>query len=68
VTVETLSARVHRLRTADSGPCFGRVDGTDGTRGYISRTGLFAEAEDYEPLLMDWRAPVARPFYCATVV
>ena len=35
-------------------------------RSYIGRIGLFDEARDYEPLLLDWRAPAARPFYLAT--
>ena len=33
---------------------------------YIGRIGLFDESGDYEPLLVDWRAPAARPFYLAT--
>jgi DNA helicase IV len=66
VTVNTLSAQVNRLRVAESGLCFGRIDGRDGGRLYIGRIGLFDEAADYEPLLLDWRAPASRPFYCAT--
>ena len=30
--------------------------------------GIRDEADDYEPLLLDWRAPAARPFYLATPV
>ncbi len=33
---------------------------------HIGRIGL--HDEDYEPLLVDWRAPAARPFYVATAV
>ncbi|CAM3562552.1 AAA family ATPase [Kibdelosporangium persicum] len=43
--------------------CFGRVDLDDGRRLYVGRTGLF---DGDEPLLIDWRAPAARPFYTAT--
>ncbi|MGH4007663.1 MAG: HelD family protein, partial [Pseudonocardiaceae bacterium] len=35
-------------------------------RRYIGRLGLLDEDHDYEPLLIDWRAPAARPFYTAT--
>jgi DNA helicase IV len=54
-----------RLESVADGMCFGRLDLADGRRVYIGRIGLFREADD-EPLLIDWRAPVARPFYTAT--
>ncbi|OLF12866.1 helicase [Actinophytocola xinjiangensis] len=66
VATGTLSARLGRLRVADSGLCFGRLDRTGGDLTYIGRIGLFDEDDDYRPLLTDWRAPVARPFYTAT--
>ncbi|HWO65599.1 MAG TPA: helicase [Umezawaea sp.] len=66
VDVRTLSDELSRLRVADDGLCFGRTDHVDGTRTYIGRVGLFDERDDYEPLLTDWRAPAARPFYVAT--
>ncbi|WP_436492627.1 HelD family protein [Actinokineospora sp. HUAS TT18] len=50
----------------ENGLCFGRLDFSDDTRSYIGRIGLFDEENDYEPLLLDWRAPAARPFYLAT--
>ncbi|WP_054052566.1 ATP-binding domain-containing protein [Alloactinosynnema sp. L-07] len=50
----------------ENGLCFGRLDFADGTRSYIGRIGLFDEDHDYEPLLLDWRAPASRPFYLAT--
>ena len=64
----------------ENGLCFGRLDfgelasrttpdGGDfasGERTYIGRLGIFDEDGDYEPLLIDWRAPAARPFYLAT--
>ena len=52
-----------RLAAVEDGLCFGRLDLADGRRVYIGRLGLF---DDDEPLLVDWRAPVARPFYTAT--
>src|SRR5262249_10162881 len=32
------------------------------------RLGIRDEDADYKPLLLDWRAPAARPFYLATPV
>ena len=51
---------------AENGLCFGRLDFDDGQARYIGRIGLRDESDDYDPLLMDWRAPAARPFYLAT--
>ncbi|MGW3232539.1 HelD family protein [Kitasatospora sp. NPDC001095] len=53
-----------RLDAVERGLCFGRLDERDGTVHYVGRTGLTDEA--YEPLLLDWRTPAARPFYTAT--
>ncbi|MBF6329987.1 AAA family ATPase [Nocardia transvalensis] len=54
---------------AEHGLCFGRIDlsenGTDEYR-YIGRLGILDEDDDYATLLLDWRAPLARPFYLAT--
>jgi len=58
--------RLAALRAAEHGLAFGRLDAEDGERRYIGRLGLLDEEHDYEPLLMDWRAPAARPFYTAT--
>ncbi|KIR61363.1 HelD family protein [Micromonospora haikouensis] len=58
------------LRRATEGLVFGRLDGLDGTVRHIGRVGLRDDegSEDDEPLLVDWRAPAARPFYTATAV
>jgi len=56
-------AELARLEAVEDGLCFGRLDLAGGERVYIGRLGLF---EDDEALLVDWRAPVARPFYTAT--
>jgi DNA helicase IV len=66
VAAGTLNARLGRFKVADSGLCFGRLDEDSGEVLYVGRIGLFDEEDDYRPLLTDWRAPVARPFYCAT--
>ncbi|MFE3195245.1 HelD family protein [Nocardia sp. NPDC059240] len=67
---------------AEHGLCFGRIDINDGSGEpssngdgasgngdeprYIGRIGILDESADYETLLLDWRAPMARPFYLAT--
>ncbi|MFC9767153.1 HelD family protein [Rhodococcus jostii] len=50
---------------AENGLCFGRID-LDGEHRYIGRLGILDEENDYETMLLDWRAPLARPFYLAT--
>ncbi len=54
------------LNVAEDKLCFGRLDRTDGEVMHIGRMGMFSEGEVREQLLMDWRAPSARPFYVAT--
>jgi DNA helicase IV len=58
------SGRLAQLAAAEHGLCFGRLDFSDGGRLYIGRLGLLDD--DREPLLVDWRAPAAQPFYRAT--
>ncbi|CAM3222605.1 RNA polymerase recycling motor ATPase HelR [Prescottella defluvii] len=64
--VRALATEVQRLDVADNGLCFGRIDSVSGDRSYIGRIGLFDEENEFEPLLLDWRAPAARAFYVAT--
>jgi DNA helicase IV len=64
--VRAVAKEVKRLNVADEGLCFGRLDALSGERFYIGRLGLFDADNDYEPLLLDWRAPAARAFYVAT--
>lgn len=73
-----LNARLDRLNLAQLGLVFGRIDVGDAEaenpvpgnpgldRRYIGRMGLDAREEGYRTLLLDWRAPMARPFYLAT--
>ncbi|TSE01727.1 AAA family ATPase [Skermania sp. ID1734] len=68
VEVRTLTKEARRLDVADNCLCFGRLDAVSGERLYIGRIGLFDEEREFEPLLLDWRAPAARPFYVATAV
>ena len=64
-----------RLASFDIGEsplCFGRLDLRPGERGrdagpyYIGRISV--TDDDLTPLVVDWRAPVAEPFYRATAV
>ena len=64
--IRDLNARLARLNAAEEGLYFGRLDAADGEILHIGRIGL--HDDDYEPLLVDWRAPAARPFYIATAV
>ncbi|WP_328530883.1 AAA family ATPase [Nocardioides sp. NBC_00368] len=64
--VAQLTERVRQLRAAEHALCFGRIDrAEDGESLHIGRIGLRSEAG--EPLLIDWRAEAARPFYAATM-
>ncbi|MFE7327520.1 HelD family protein [Streptomyces sp. NPDC057565] len=60
------SASLAALHAADTGLCFGRIDRRDGVTYHIGRTGIRRDDAERTPLLIDWRAPVARPFYLAT--
>ncbi len=67
---ETFSAmyrqQLAQFDAAENGLCFGRLEFSDGELRYIGRLGIHADTDDYEQLLMDWRADAARPFYLAT--
>jgi DNA helicase IV len=59
----------HRLGTLDvdvPGLSFGRLDGEDGARWYVGRRHV--EDDRGDPVVVDWRADVAVPFYRATPV
>jgi DNA helicase IV len=59
-----------RLRTfedADRGLCFGRIDSEEAADPiYVGRR--WVHTEDRLPLVVNWQAPAARPFYTATPV
>lgn len=65
VAAERLAKEIGRLEGAENGLVFGRIDSTDGTALHIGRLGLQTDEDDL-PLLVDWRANAARPFYEAT--
>ena len=64
--VQALAAASRRLDldAAGEGLVFGRLDLLDGPVHHIGRLGL--RTEDQEPIVVDWRAPAAAPFYRAT--
>jgi DNA helicase IV len=64
VIEETISQRLSQLELGDAALVFGRIDEETGERFYIGR--LAVADEHQEPLVVDWRAPVAEPFYRAT--
>ena len=64
VMVRTTLHRLEQLETGREALCFGRIDREDGESFHIGR--LAVSGEDQEPLVVDWRAPVAEPFYRAT--
>ena len=84
VAAARYSDRLQQLGAAEYGLCFGRLDfdpgrprtphadgeqdgrAADPDRLYIGRLGIYDR--DFETLLIDWRAPAARPFYLATAV
>ena len=66
---EALVNRLTRLDLGDAALVFGRIDRlVEGPSGVESfHIGRLAVADaDSEPVVVDWRAPVAEPFYRAT--
>ncbi|MDP9794947.1 hypothetical protein J2S43_003459 [Catenuloplanes nepalensis] len=63
-----LRAQHAELTRATGGLVFGRLDGVDGTVRHVGRIGIRDDDEAADPMVLDWRAPAARPFYTATAV
>ncbi|MEY2426136.1 MAG: hypothetical protein QOI61_1708, partial [Actinomycetota bacterium] len=69
---EQAAMRLGQLDVGHLPICFGRIDrdqspseqALPGEAFYIGRMGVWDE--DQDPLVIDWRAPVAEPFYRAT--
>jgi DNA helicase IV len=74
IVVRTSLARLEQLDIGDQALYFGRIDrvpddehdgnGLLGESFHIGR--LAVSGPDHDPLVVDWRAPVAEPFYRAT--
>ena len=58
--------RLAILSAEHEGLVFGRLDLSDAEVRHIGRLGV--RDDDFEPLVIDWRAPAAEPFYRATFV
>lgn len=58
------AATIADLDRQEEGIVFGRLDFDDGDTYRIGRLGV--RDEDRQPLVVDWRAPAAAPFYRAT--
>lgn len=63
-----LGRRRSELEHAEQGLIFGRLDALDSTTRHLGRVGIPNPDGDGDPLVIDWRAPAARPFYTATPV
>jgi DNA helicase IV len=64
---ENIAHRLDYLNVGDASLVFGRIDRAQADGGdtyYIGRVAVADETQ--EPLVVDWRAPVAEPFYRAT--
>ncbi|MFH9734931.1 HelD family protein [Streptomyces sp. NPDC017260] len=66
ILVSERSGLLAALNAVDGSLCFGRIDLTSGVGHHIGRIGLRADDAERTPVLIDWRADVARPFYLAT--
>ena len=70
VIYDTVVNRLTQLQLGDAALCFGRIDrsaeapGDESESFYIGRIAV-SDAEQ-DPVIVDWRAPVAEPFYRAT--
>jgi len=63
----TVAEALEDLRAPGAGDFFGRIDSDEGCgieRWYIGRRHI--EDDRHEPVVVDWRAPIAAPFYRAT--
>jgi DNA helicase IV len=70
VIYDTVVNRLTQLQLGDAALCFGRIDRVaESPEGlpesfYIGRIAV--SDSEQEPVIVDWRAPVAEPFYRAT--
>jgi DNA helicase IV len=64
VIVITSARRLQQLDIGDESLVFGRIDNDGDESFHIGRVAV--SSEEHEPLVIDWRAPAAEPFYRAT--
>ncbi len=64
---ENIANRLKQLDLGERSLCFGRIDQSEEAGGGSYHIGRIAVAgSSQEPLIVDWRAPVAEAFYRAT--
>ena len=64
---EQIAMRLKDLDIGERSLCFGRIDQTEEAGAGSYHIGRVAVAsEDHDPLIVDWRAPIAEGFYRAT--
>ncbi|MCB0964943.1 MAG: AAA family ATPase, partial [Acidimicrobiales bacterium] len=67
VIFDTVIHRLSQLHLGDASLLFGRIDQEPDSGGDTFYIGRLAVSDDQqEPVVVDWRAPVAEPFYRAT--
>ena len=64
VLADKVRSRLEDLDIGDQSLIFGRIDQTEGDHFHIGRVAVFDEERN--PMVVDWRAPIAEPFYRAT--
>lgn len=67
---ETVYNRLTQLQLGDAALCFGRIDreaeSPDGVMESFHIGRIAVSDAEQEPVIVDWRAPIAEPFYRAT--
>ena len=67
VSFDTVTYRLTQLHLGDASLLFGRIDRDPDEGGETFYIGRMAVSDrNQEPVVVDWRAPVAEPFYRAT--
>lgn len=66
IAYDVTARRLAELDIGASPLVFGRLDEGDGNTWYVGR--LAVDDDAHTPLVIDWRAPIAEPFYRATAV
>lgn len=64
VMVQSALERLEQLEIGNAALCFGRIDSDVAERFYIGRRAV--SEPNQEPVIVDWRVPVAEGFYRAT--
>jgi DNA helicase IV len=70
----TVADALDTLRSPGAGDFFGRIDGDPDADGELGEAGRWyvgrrhIENDTHDPVVVDWRAPIAAPFYRATAV